>query len=171
MISVPRTTRRLRFAQRHQAQSWWWRCARSGRRNPSVMVKTAHTHGDCLFNIAHFQTRPLRVANRPTPDTLREIGAICSEPLPMGTLCYASRDARRPAVSVEWWPLFSPNCDRFLQQAANRGDPCDHSTVCASSHFLFRKRLRKDEAICRRSFRSDDPRGSDRAYCSIWRRN
>ena len=40
---------------------------------------------------------------------------------------------------------------------------CDPSTVRASSHFLFLRRLRKEEAICRRSFRSDDPRSSDRA--------
>jgi hypothetical protein len=34
-----------------------------------------------------------------------------------------------------------------------------------------RLRLRNEEAICRRSFRSDDLSGSDRANRSIWRRN
>jgi len=47
------------------------------------------------------------------------------------------------------------------------GEP---STVCWSSLFLSLKRLRSEAAICRRSLRSG-PRGSKRAYWSIWRRN
>jgi len=35
----------------------------------------------------------------------------------------------------------------------------------------FLERLRNEEAICRRSFRSTEPRGGNRAYLSILRRN
>ena len=51
------------------------------------------------------------------------------------------------------------------------GRSCEPSTVWAASHALFLKRLRSEEAICRRSFRSTEPRGSNRAYLSILRRN
>ena len=51
------------------------------------------------------------------------------------------------------------------------GLSCEPSTVWAASHALFLKRLRNEEAICRRSFRSTEPRGSNRAYLSILRRN
>src|ERR1700676_5186768 len=48
---------------------------------------------------------------------------------------------------------------------------CEPSMVWAASHALFLKRLRNEEAICRRSFRSTESRGSNRAYLSILRRN
>jgi hypothetical protein len=83
----------------------------------------------------------------------------------------ATHRARLFKIAHQTRPLNRLSGAVLLKEAANWSPYCDPSTVCASSHFLFLKRLRKEEAICRRSFRSDDPRGSDRAYRSIWRRN
>jgi hypothetical protein len=75
-----------------------------------VMIKTAHRHRDCLFNIAHFLKS--QTGERPIGSGKLEQSARC----PRGRFCYASRDARRALRYPRNGGLgHAPNCGRFPQ--------------------------------------------------------